>query len=166
MLVRCPVVGQQVCSQLQMSLDCTSGNGLVKSFTRDRILHEKGGAYFSLGLQFSRQTDVASAGALTLERHYRAGFPLMAGLRLNEFCSIEAGGFFGFDVARPQQSFWFDRPELQGLGATQLAPRAGLMFGVGMELPSVGRLNVRVLAAEQPEMINMGNLQVGWSCRW
>lgn len=168
MLFRCPVIGQQVCARLAAkSFDCTKGNTLIKSIDRSRVLSDEGNTFLSLGVQYNRATTPSAPGALTIERQYRIGLPLMAGYRLGK-CSLEAGAFVGVNMCRPQESFWFARPELNGNGGLanrSLDPTATLMLGLGFQFSEATRLNLRYTHLPEDVLTDsvLGNVQLGWS---
>ncbi len=167
MLFRCPVIGQRVCARLAAkSFDCTKGNTLIKSLDRSRMLTDQGKTFLSLGVQYNRATTPSSPGALTIERETRVGLPLMAGYRLGK-CSLEAGAFVGVNMLRPQESFWFDRPELNSVGRRggNVDPTATLMLGVGFQFSQDTRLNLRYTHLREEVLSDsvLGNVQLGWS---
>ena len=167
MLVRCPVIGQQVCARLAAkSLDCTKGNTLIKSFDRSRMLSDQGNTYVSLGVQYNRATTISDPGTFAIERQYRIGMPLLAGYRVGR-CSLQAGAFVGVNMQRPQQSYWFARPELDASGRSPrtVNPTATLMLGLGFEFSRTTRLNLSYTHLEQDVLTNsvLGNVQLGWS---
>lgn len=167
MLVRCPVIGQQVCARLAaMSVDCTKGNTLVKSLDRRKMLRDQGKTFLSLGVQYDRAVTPADPSALTIEKQYRIGMPFMAGYRLGK-CSLEAGAFLGVNMCRPQESFWFANPEnsVVGLANSNINPTATVMLAVGYEFSPAGSLNLRYthLNREVLSYSALGNLQLGWT---
>lgn len=168
MLVRCPVIGQQVCARLAaMSVDCTEGNSLLKSKDRRKMLSDQGKTFLSLGIQYDRVVTPADPAALTIEKQYRIGLPLMAGYRLGR-CSLEAGAFLGVNMFRPQQSFWFANPEnnIAGFGGERnIDPTATVMLSLGYEFSPAGSLNLRYTHLNNEVLANsaLGNVQLGWS---
>lgn len=163
MLFRCPVIGQQVCARLAAkSFDCTKGNTLIKSVDRSRVLSDQGKTFLSLGVQYNRATAPSAPGAFTFERQYRIGLPLLAGYRVGK-CSLEAGAFVGVNMCRPQESFWFARPELDA--SRNVDPTATVMLGLGFEFSEATRLNLRYTHLREEVLTNsvLGNVQLGWS---
>lgn len=165
--LRCPLAAQQLSTRLtSLSLDCTQGNSLLKTKNKERVLHEKKGTSLSLGLSYNRLINVAAPGAQTLQRHYRIGFPLLAGFKLFKNCKFQAGGFLGVEMTRPQQAFWFARPEVLGQAGSEMIPSAGIMLGIGVDLPAMGQLNLRFLHDDNDFGDELGNIHLGWSLRW
>lgn len=168
MLIRCPLVGQQVCARLAAkSVDCTSGNRniLSKSFDRNRMLRDQGKTYLSLGVQYNRAVALCDPDVLTIERESRLGLPLLAGYRLGR-CSLEAGAFFGVNMWRAQESAIFANTELHPLGNSRLVdPTATVMLGVGFEFSKSTRLNLSYTHLDRDDLANsvLGNVQLGWS---
>ena len=70
-------------------------------------------------------------------------------------------------MQRPQQSFWFARPELDASGRSPrtVNPTATLMLGLGFEFSRTTRLNLSYTHLEQDVLTNsvLGNVQLGWS---
>lgn len=165
MLVRCPSVAQQMCARMAaLSTNCTEGNSLIKSVNRSRIIREHKQSFISLGLQYNRATTFTDPTALTIEKQYRVGVPLLAGLRKGR-CTLEAGGFFGVNMNRPQQSFWFANPETGG--SRSVSPTAAPMLNIGMDVASAGQLSLRYLHLDDlPDSNVLSKVQLGWSWNW
>lgn len=163
MLVRCPAVAQQMCTRLA-AFNCTEGNRLIKTTSKQRFISDKKNTFLSLGVEYQRATTIADPDVLTIEKQYRIGLPLLAGYRIGR-CSLEAGGFFGVNMCRPQQSFWFANPETPGsVNNRHLSPAASLMLGIGFDFNTVGNFNLRYMHFDNLPSTNiLGNLQLGWS---
>jgi hypothetical protein len=165
--LRCPVVAQQVSARLAcQSVDCTEGNSLVKFLDRKRYIDAAGSTTLSVGVSYNRSTFIESPGAQRLEKYYRMGIPLLAGFKLGEHSTLQVGGFVGMEMVRPQWSFWFARPNASGLSAGEYAPSAGLLVGLGWELPKMGELHLRYFHDENNFGDALGNMQLGWRIRW
>jgi hypothetical protein len=168
MLVRCPSVAQQMSSRLaSLSFNCTEGNTLIKNKSKRRMISAKEKTFLSLGLEYKRATTLADPSALTIEKQYRIGLPLLAGYRLGN-CTLEAGGFFGVNMSRPQESFWFANPETAGGTINRsLSPAATLMLAIGYNFNESGSLNLRYLHLDDlPDTNILGNFQLGWTWNW
>ena len=168
MLVRCPAVAQQMSSRLaNLSFNCTEGNTLIKYKSKRRMISAEEHTFLSLGIEYNRATTIANPAALTIEKQYRIGFPLMAGYRIG-LCTLEAGGFFGVNMSRPQESFWFASPETAGGRINRnLSPAATLMLGVAYSFDKAGSLNLRYLHLDDlPDNNILGNVQLGWKWNW
>ena len=86
MLVRCPVVAQQMCSRYTMlSSNCTEGNSLIKQKLRTRTLLQRKQTYLSAGINYSRAITIDDPVSLTLEKQYRVGIPVLAGWRYKRY---------------------------------------------------------------------------------
>lgn len=168
MLVRCPAVAQQISSRLaNLSFNCTEGNTLIKYKSKRRMISTEENTFLSLGIEYNRATTVADPSVLTIEKQYRIGLPLLAGYRIGN-CTLEAGGFFGVNMCRPQESFWFANPETAGgIVNRNIAPTATIMLGVGFNFNEAGSLNLHYLHLDDlPENNILSNVQVGWSWNW
>ncbi len=168
MLVRCPSVAQQISSRLaSLSFNCTDGNTLIKHKSKKRMISAKENTFLSLGIEYNRATTLADPSALTIEKQYRVGLPLLAGYRIGR-CTLQAGGFFGVNMCRPQQSFWFANPETAGgIINRSFDPAATLMLGVDFNFNESGSLNLSYLHLDDlPETNILGNVQLGWKWNW
>lgn len=167
LLVRCPSVAQQMSARLaELSANCTEGNSLIKSKVRSRVIREGKRSYFSAGIQYDRATTFTEPTDLTIEKQYRIGTPLVVGTRKGRY-TFEAGGFFGMRMCRPQQSFWYAKPELVGSSGSSVTPTAALMLGIGADISTQGRLNLQYMHMDNlPDNNVLGRVQLGWHWNW
>jgi hypothetical protein len=163
---RCPMFGQAALEHLQGT--DTGSNELacariVDYFSRTINVTDNGQTYFSLGIRFDRATTLAAGNQWVLERQARAGLPLVAGCRLGRFV-VEAGGFLGVDMSRPQAAYLSVAPVE---GAREFSRSTGLMMGMGMQVFEAGRLNLQYMHLDDlPEHTALGRLNLGWQWTW
>lgn len=164
MTLRCPVVAQQLSAQMQaLSSDCTEGNGLIRSFQRERVVHERGRTSLSLGVQYDRASAPAKGGNFLLQKQVRAGVPILAGYRLGP-CLLQAGGFLGIGMQKGQESFWFKAPDQVG---RTIDSARGLMLRMGLNIGNVGELNLGYVKIDDvPDTSTLSRLNVGWKWQW
>lgn len=167
-LVRCPLVAQQLSTRLAaLSFNCTKENRLVKNTYKKRILTERDVTYLAAGVEYYRATTIADAKMGTIEKQSRIGIPVMAGYRFGKV-SLEAGGFFGLNMTRPQQGSWFANPETpDSINNRHMTPAATLLMGLGLDVKGGGTFNIRYLHFDDlPNSNILGKLQIGWRWSW
>jgi hypothetical protein len=140
-------------------------SGLASSILKEKVFFEKGIARVGADFSLNRVTNPYAGNGLFLRRNYQVDLPFYAGLRVLPGCSLEAGCFVGMLLNKPTSSNWFDS-EAGGLSAWRYAPSLGLMMGMGVEIPALGKIKLRYFQYNSSMDSPWGNLSLGWKWEW
>jgi hypothetical protein len=163
---RCPLLGQGALDQLRvvpLEARKPSCARIIDYFSRQITLRDNGQTYLGLGIRFDRATTLANSKKWVLERQARAGLPLVAGYRLGRVV-LEAGGFMGVDMCRPQAAYLTTDPTA---GSREFSRSSGLLVGMGMQVFEDFQMNVQYTHLDDlPENTALGRLNIGWQWTW